>query len=76
MFVLNIEITLPSENFIISDVTWNELYSIPGIRISRFLTPGMYATETVSFVLGEGKKTWMPYVVSSLLWKAFQLLEE
>lgn len=29
---LNIQITLPSENFIISDVTWNKLYIMPGIR--------------------------------------------
>lgn len=26
-----------SENFMISDVTWNKLYIMPGIRISRFL---------------------------------------
>lgn len=53
-FSLNIQITLPSEHFIISDVTQNKLYSFPGIRISRLLTPGMCANESVSFVLWAG----------------------
>lgn len=55
-FSLNIQITLPSEHFIISDVTQNKLYSFPGIRISRLLTPGMCANESVSFVLKESKR--------------------
>ena len=31
------QITLLSENFMISDMTWNKLYIMPGIRISRLL---------------------------------------